>query len=81
MSFGLTKAPANCMSLINSVFKPFVDSFVIVFIDVILIHSKSKKKEHKNHLWIILGLLEEGKNLMQCFLSMGSGKFLPTFLH
>ncbi|WMV34580.1 hypothetical protein MTR67_027965 [Solanum verrucosum] len=44
MSFGLTNAPATFMSLINGVFKPFLDSFVIVFIDDILVYSKISKE-------------------------------------
>ena len=42
MSFGLTNAPAAFMDLMNRVFRPFLDRFVIVFIDDILVYSKSK---------------------------------------
>ena len=41
MSFGLTNAPAAFMDLMNRVFKPFLDRFVIVFIDDILVYSRS----------------------------------------
>ncbi|GKB66849.1 putative reverse transcriptase domain-containing protein [Tanacetum coccineum] len=58
MPFGLTNAPAVFMDLINRVCKPYLDKFVIVFIDVILIYSK-KKKEHKEHLKAILELLKK----------------------
>ncbi|WMV18545.1 hypothetical protein MTR67_011930 [Solanum verrucosum] len=51
MSFGLINAPVALMSLMNGVFKPFLDSFVIVFIDDILVYSKSEE-EHANHLRI-----------------------------
>ncbi|TYK21327.1 ty3-gypsy retrotransposon protein [Cucumis melo var. makuwa] len=49
MSFGLTNAPAVFMDLMNRVFKDFLDSFVIVFIDDILIYSKTEA-EHEEHL-------------------------------
>ncbi|WMV37873.1 hypothetical protein MTR67_031258, partial [Solanum verrucosum] len=49
MSFGLTNAPAVFMDLMNSIFRPYLDLFVIVFIDDILVYSCSKD-EHGNHL-------------------------------
>ncbi|GJR37924.1 putative reverse transcriptase domain-containing protein [Tanacetum coccineum] len=53
MLFGLTNAQAVLMDLMNRVCKPYLDRFVIVFIDDILVHSKSKK-EHKGHLKLII---------------------------
>ncbi len=55
MSFGLTNAPTTFMSLMNGVFKTILDSFVIVFIDDILIYSKSEY-EHANHHHTVLGV-------------------------
>jgi hypothetical protein len=53
MSFGLTNAPADFMYLMNLVFMAELDKFIVVFIDVILVFSKSKK-EHERHLLIVL---------------------------
>ncbi|GJU13320.1 putative reverse transcriptase domain-containing protein [Tanacetum coccineum] len=58
MSFGLTNAPAVFMNLMNRVCKPYLDKFIIVFIDDILIYPKDKE-EHGEHLKIILELLKK----------------------
>ncbi|GJU44221.1 putative reverse transcriptase domain-containing protein [Tanacetum coccineum] len=60
MPFGLTNAPAVFMDLMNRVCKPFLDKFVIVFIDDIPVYSKNKK-EHEEHLKAVLELLKKEK--------------------
>jgi hypothetical protein len=49
MSFGLTNAPAHFMYLLNSIFMPELDKFVVVFINDILVYSKMME-EHEEHL-------------------------------
>ena len=60
MPFGLTNPSTGFMNLMNRVFKPFLDKFVMVFTDGILIYSKSVE-EYKNHLRLVLQLLQEKK--------------------
>jgi hypothetical protein len=58
MSFGLTNAHAYFMNLMNKVFMKFLDKFVVVFIDDILVYSKAEE-EHAEHLRLVLGTLRE----------------------
>ena len=60
MSFRLTNAPATFMSLVNRIFKPYLDSHVIVFIDDILVYSRSEE-DHANHLRKALQTLRDCK--------------------
>jgi hypothetical protein len=70
MSFGLTNAPAHFMYLMNSVFMEELDKFVMVFIDDILVLSKSKI-EHEEHLHIVLQQLPDH----QLYAKFSKGEF------
>src|SRR5436190_4257868 len=58
MMFGLTNAPAVFMDLMHRIFHPYLDQFVVVFVDDILIYSRSER-EHEEHLRIVLQLLRD----------------------
>ena len=58
MPFGLTNAPTVFMDLMNMVFSEYLDKFVIVFIDDILVYSKTRE-EHEEHLCTVLEILSQ----------------------
>ena len=58
MPFGLKNAPAVFMDLMNRVFLPYVDQFVVVFIDEILVYSKDRQN-HDTHLRVVLETLRK----------------------
>ena len=60
MPFGLTNASIAFMDLMNRVFQPYLDQFVVVFIDDILVYSRDEQ-EHEQHLKIVLQTLRENK--------------------
>ena len=78
MPFGLTNAPIAFMDLMNRVFRPYVDMFVVVFIDDILVYSKDAQ-EHEQHLKIVLQTLREKKlyaKLSKCDFWLNEVSFL-----
>ena len=78
MPFRVTNAPIAFMDLINWIFKPFLDEFIIVFIDDILVYSKSITK-HEQHLRMVLQTLQDGRlyaKLKKCEFWLSSVVFL-----
>jgi len=78
MPFGVTNAPTLFMDYMNRIFRPFLDKFVVVFIDDILIYSRTHE-EHTEHLRIVLGILRERQlfaKLSKCDFWMREVQFL-----
>ena len=78
MPFGLTNAPAAFMDLMNRVFRPYVDQFVVVFIDDILVYSKDRES-HDTHLQVVLETLRKEQlyaKLSKCEFWMNEVSFL-----
>ena len=77
MSFGLTNTPAVFMDYMNRIFRPYLDKFVVVSIDNILVYSKTER-EHAGHLRLVLQILREKKlyaKLSKCEFWMKEVKF------
>ena len=74
MPFGLTIAPAAFMRLMNEVFHDYLDKFVIIFIDDILVYSRSKE-EHKEHLRLVMERLRRGYRIIIYLPSSASARF------
>ena len=80
MPFGLTNAPKAFMDLMNRVFRPYVDQFVVVFIDDILVYSKDREI-HDTHLQVVLETLRKEQlyaKLSKCEFWMNEVSFLGT---
>ena len=78
MSFGLTNAPAVFMDLMNHVFRPYVDQFVVVFIYNILVYSKDREN-HDTHLRVMLETLRKEQlyaKLSECEFWLNEVSFL-----
>ncbi|GJU27919.1 putative reverse transcriptase domain-containing protein [Tanacetum coccineum] len=73
MPFGLTNAPAIFMDLMNRVCQPYLDRFLINFLDDILIYSKNKE-EHEEHLRLILELLKKEELFIEGFSKIAKSK-------
>ena len=82
MSFGLSNAPAAFMGLMNQLFRAYLDKFVVVFIDDILMYSKDKG-EHEEHLRIVQQVLRENSlyaKLSKCEFWLEKVSFLGKFV-
>ena len=74
--FGLTNAPSIFMCLMNGVFHSYLDIFVLVFLDDILVYSKSLE-EHEEHLWLVLQCLRDN----QLYANAANCDFFQSEIH
>src|SRR5438132_12750789 len=82
MPFGLTNAPATFMTMINNVFHQYLDKFVIIYLDDVLIYSKTKA-EHLQHLELVLKVLWQHKlyaKMAKCNIMKELVKYLGHYL-
>ena len=82
MSFGLTNALAAFMDLMNRVFRPYVDPFIVVFIDDILVYLKDQEN-HDTHLWVVLETLRKEQlyaKLSKCEFWLNEVSFLGNIV-
>jgi len=78
MPFGVTNAPTTFMDYMNRILWPYLDQFVVVFIEDLLIYSESRE-EHTEHLRVVLGILKEHKlygKLSRCEFWLDEVQFL-----
>ena len=83
MPFGFTNASTPFMDLMNRVFQPYMDHFVVVFIDDILVYSKDAQ-EHEQHLKIVLQILREKRlfeKLSKCVFWLMEVSFLGLIVY
>ena len=80
MPFGLTNAPAAFMNLVNRIFRPYVDRFVLVFIDDILVYSKDRE-DRDMHLLVVLETFRKEQlyaKMSKCEFWLGKCPFFDT---